>query len=50
MTRRDKLRQILGGPMLTLYAVYLAIMAVNGITECFAFASMDTRAVSFDIL
>uniref|UniRef100_A0A914YC46 Protein RFT1 homolog n=1 Tax=Panagrolaimus superbus TaxID=310955 RepID=A0A914YC46_9BILA len=34
-----------GGQMLMLYLVYLLIMAVNGITECFAFASMGTNEI-----
>ncbi|KAH7729549.1 RFT1 protein [Aphelenchoides avenae] len=34
-----------GGQMLSLYAFYLLCMAVNGITECFAFASMDRSQI-----
>lgn len=35
----------LGAVLLSLYCVYLSIMAVNGITECFAMASMSNAQV-----
>ncbi|EYC18480.1 hypothetical protein Y032_0027g1538 [Ancylostoma ceylanicum] len=35
----------LGAVLLSLYCVYLSIMAVNGITECFAMASMNNAQV-----
>ncbi|KJH44773.1 Rft protein [Dictyocaulus viviparus] len=34
-----------GATLLSLYCVYLSIMAVNGITECFAMASMNNSQV-----
>ena len=34
-----------GHKMLDLYLVYLLVMAINGITECFAFASMGSNEV-----
>ncbi|CAB3406166.1 unnamed protein product [Caenorhabditis bovis] len=34
-----------GSVLLSLYSIYLFIMAVNGITECFAMASMNNREV-----
>ncbi|KAE9417605.1 hypothetical protein Angca_003647, partial [Angiostrongylus cantonensis] len=34
-----------GAVLLSLYCVYLSIMAINGITECFAMASMNNSQV-----
>ncbi|CAJ0602147.1 unnamed protein product [Cylicocyclus nassatus] len=34
-----------GAVLLSLYCVYLSVMAVNGITECFAMASMNNAQV-----
>ncbi|KAE9556438.1 hypothetical protein FO519_000323 [Halicephalobus sp. NKZ332] len=34
-----------GHKMLDLYLVYLLVMAINGITECFAFASMGSNEI-----
>uniref|UniRef100_A0A7E4URV5 Protein RFT1 homolog n=1 Tax=Panagrellus redivivus TaxID=6233 RepID=A0A7E4URV5_PANRE len=36
-----------GHQMLMAYLVYLLIMAVNGLTECFAFASMNSSEILF---
>lgn len=34
-----------GALLLTLYAFYLVVMAVNGIVECFAFSTMDASSI-----
>ncbi|KAI1725007.1 rft protein [Ditylenchus destructor] len=34
-----------GASLLSLYAIYLLFMAINGIVECFAFASMDATKI-----
>uniref|UniRef100_A0AC34QA76 Protein RFT1 homolog n=1 Tax=Panagrolaimus sp. JU765 TaxID=591449 RepID=A0AC34QA76_9BILA len=34
-----------GHQMLDLYLLYLLVMAINGITECFAFATMGSREI-----
>ncbi|VDO62395.1 unnamed protein product [Heligmosomoides polygyrus] len=39
-----------GGTLLSLYCVYLSVLAVNGITECFAMATMSNVQVGRDRL
>ncbi|PAV87302.1 hypothetical protein WR25_15867 isoform F [Diploscapter pachys] len=38
-----------GGRLLSVYAIYLWTIALNGITECFAMASMTNKGVSLEL-